>query len=107
LDPYIRLFADISGQGQVQAVKRMTSPEYRKTAFELNLFGSDDVIRAYNTLMAHAYEAESTGKQDPKTMMTLFGSFLLEIRKSLGNKKTKLEALDMLRASIKDIDKIS
>ena len=105
LDPYVRLFADLKGQGPVQAIKKITSYEYRKTAFDFNLFGSDEVVRAYNDLMKHTYEAESLGKQDPKEMMRLWGSLLLEIRKSLGNKKTNLNEFDMLRAMIKDIDK--
>ena len=106
LDPYIRLFVDLKGQGPAQAIKKITSYEYRKTAFDLNLFGSDEVVRAYNALMKHTYEAESTGKQDPKEMMRMWGSLLLEIRKSLGNKKTKLKEFDMLRAMIKDIDSL-
>lgn len=44
--------------------------------------------------------------RNPKKMMTLFGNFLLEIRKSLGNKRTKLDEFDMLRAMIKDIDRL-
>ncbi len=54
--------------------------------------------------MQHVYEAESTGNQDPRKMMSLWGTLLLEIRKSLGNKKTRLNELDMLRGMIKDID---
>lgn len=56
--------------------------------------------------MKHTYEAESTGEQDPKEMMRLWGSLLLEIRRNLGNKKTKLNEFDMLRAMIKDIDNL-
>ncbi len=104
LDPYIHLLADIKGQGPGQAIKKITSLEYRKTAFDLSLLGSDKVVRAYNALMKHINEAESTGKQNPKEMMHRWGSLLLEIRKSLGNEKTKLDELDMLRAMIKDID---
>jgi len=106
LDPYIRLFADIKGKGPDEALKRITSYDYRKTAFDLNLFGSDEVIRAFNNLMKHTYEAEATGNQDPEEMMRLWGKLLLEIRKSLGNKKTKLNEFDMLRAMIKDMSKI-
>jgi len=106
LDPYIYIFADLKGQGPTQAIEKIISCEYRKTAFDLNLFGSDEVVRAYNAFMKHAYEAESTGKQDPKEMMHLWGSLLLQIRRSLGNKKTKLNNLDMLRAMIKDIDTV-
>ena len=107
LEPYVRLFHDIiKGQGSAQAIKKITSYEYKKTAFELNLFGSDEVVRAYNALMQHAYKAESTGKQEPKEMMRLWGGLLLEIRKSLGNKKTKLDEFDMLRAMIKDVQNL-
>ena len=106
LDPYIRLFADIKGKGPEEALKMITSYNYKKTAFDLNLFGSDEVVRAYNNLMKHAYKTEATGNKNPKEMMGLWGELLLEIRKSLGNKNTKLNKFDMLKAMIKDIDKI-
>lgn len=105
LDPYIRLFSDFKGQGGTQALKKLTSYQHRKTAFELNLFGSDGVVRAYNALMQHAFKAESSGDKNPKEMMLLWGQLLLEIRKSLGNKRTELRDLDMLRGMITDIDK--
>ncbi len=106
LDPYIRLFADLKGQGPAEAIKKITSYDYRKTAFELNLIGSDEVVRAYNNMMKNTYETEANGKSNPKEMMRLWGTLLLEIRKSLGNKKTKLNEFDMLRAMIKDIDSL-
>ena len=105
LDPYIKLFADIKGQGANQAIKDIVSYDYKKTAFELNLIGSDDVVLAYNELMQHTYKAEETGKKDSMEMIRLWGNLLLEIRKSLGNRKTKLNEKDMLSAMIKDIDK--
>lgn len=104
LEPYIRLFAGLKEQEIQEAMKKITSYEYRRVAFELNLFGSDSVVRAYNNLFAYAYSAESSGKQDPKEMIRLFGKLLLEIRRSLGNRHTKLNELDMLRAMIKDLD---
>lgn len=104
-DPYIRLFADLKGQGLDEAVKRITSYDYRKTAFDLNLFGSDEVVRAYNNLMQHTYKTEATKEKNPKETMRLWGKLLLENRKSLGNEKTKLNEFDMLRSMIKDIDK--
>lgn len=106
LDPYVRLFADIKGKGPANALKGISSYEYRKTAFDLTLFGSDEVVRAYNNLWKYTYEAENTECQDPKEMMRLLGSLLLEIRKSLGNKDTTLTETDMFRAMIKDIDDI-
>jgi flagellar motor component MotA len=108
LDPYIRLFADLKREGttrpQSEALKRITSYEYRKTSFELNLFGSDEVVRAFNALMQHTYETQKAGKGEPKKLMLLWGAFLLELRKSLGNKMTSLDELDMLRGWITDIE---
>jgi hypothetical protein len=103
LDPYIRIFVDLT-KGSKQAIEKITSYDYRKTAFDLTLIGSDDVVGAYNALMKHSYDAERTGKQNTKELMRLWGKLLLEIRRSLGNKKTKLDVKDMLRAMIKDID---
>lgn len=106
LDPYVRLFADLKGKGPSKALEKITSYDYRKTAFDLNLFGSDEVVQAYNDLMQHTYKVEATGNQDPKEMMRLWGKLLLGIRKSLGNKKTKLGEFDMLRGMIKDIEEL-
>ena len=106
LDPYVRLFANLKGQDTTHMIKTINSYEYRKTAFDLNLFGSDEVVHAYNALMQYSFQSEFAKKQDPKELMRLWGSLLLEIRKSLGNKKTKLQELDMLRAMIKDIDNL-
>lgn len=106
ISPYINLFADLKGKGQGEAIKKITSYNYKKTAFDLNLFGSDEVVRAYNNLMQHIYKAEDMGNQDRKEMIKLWGKFLLEIRKSLGNKNTALNEFDMLRSLIKDIERL-
>ena len=67
------------------------------------MFGSDNVVNAYNNLIQLGYESARAGKRDDKKMIKLFGNFLLEIRKSIGNKKTKLNETDMLHNMIKDI----
>ena len=106
LEPYVRIFSDPKGHGKSQALRKITSFEYKKTAFDLNLFGSDDVVRAYNALMQHAYKTEDKEDQEPKEMLRLWGGLILAIRKNLGNKKTKLEEIDMLKGMIKDIDSV-
>jgi len=110
LEPYIKIFVGIKNKNgsEEQTIQQITSYDYRKTAFDLNLFGSDNVIRAYNNLLQYVYKFEAGGNQKPqsKEMMCLWGKLLLEIRKSLGNKKTKLDEFDMLRGMIKDIDKL-
>jgi len=107
LEPYIRIFANLKEPKNIEnATIKILSYDYRKTAFNLNLFGSDEVIRAYNALMKHFFRSATTKNQNAKEMMFLWGSFLLEIRKSLGNKNTKLKQIEMLEAMITDIDKI-
>ncbi|MFW6164126.1 MAG: hypothetical protein ACODAJ_15265, partial [Planctomycetota bacterium] len=77
----------------------------RKSTLDLGL-GSDEVVRAYNAMLRHTYEAERTGGQDARELMRLWGALLIEIRKSLGNKRTKLQEIDMLRGMVKDIDDV-
>jgi len=102
LEPYIQLFTDLSEEGKKKAIEEITSYKYKKTAFELTLFGSDEVVKAYNGLLQHAYKVESgQEKGNENKIMQLMGKLLLEIRKSLGNKKTKLENIEMLEAMIK------
>jgi len=104
LEPYIQLFSDLKNSDD--AMKKIVSFDYKKTSFDLYLFGSDSVVKAYNQLMQCAFKNEALKTQDPRTYMTLWANFFLEIRKSLGNKRTKLSNIDMLKGWIKDIDKI-
>lgn len=108
LEPYVKLFAGISrGDGGANKItKQITSDEYRKAIFELGLIGSDEVVRAYNDLMQYFFKLGTTGTQDMRVTVRLWGKLRLEIRKSLGNKKTKLNEIDMLRGEITDIDKL-
>jgi hypothetical protein len=86
LEPFIRIFAGIKDPKEsAKALKDVQSFDYKKTAFEFNVEGPD--------------------KSDPKDMLKYWGNFLIEVRKSLGNPKTKLTAIDMFRSLIKDIDK--
>ncbi len=104
LEPYIRLFASMkSGSGQAAATETILSFEYRKTSFELGLLGSDNVVRAYNEMMQFVFSGRGT--TDSVQVMLMWGKLLLEIRRSLGNRKTGLSEVDMLRGMITDIDK--
>ncbi len=108
LDPIIRLFSIVSGdeKDNQAAIKKIQSFDYRKTAFDLNLFGSDNVVIAYSNFMQYIYKMESQKEKKPIEMLNYLGKVMLEIRKSLGNKKTKLNEIDMLRFLIKDIDEL-
>ena len=104
LDPYIQLLSNL--EKSEEAMKRITSYEYKKTSFNLYLFGSDSVVRAYNQMMQYAFKSENSKTQEPRKWATLWGKFMLEIRKSLGNKGTKLSHFEMLEGWIKDIEKV-
>ena len=109
LEPFVRIFAGIKNPKENQkALQHMLSLEYKRTAFEFSLIGADDVVRSFNDLMQYVYsfDAEAGEKPDVSKLMRLWGAFLLEIRRNVGNPKTKLAPADMLRSQIKDIDKI-
>ena len=105
LSPYIKIFSNPDNVNQ--AIKEISSVNYRRISFKFNFVGSDEVIRSLNSLMQHLYNIES-GKEekDHIKLFTLWGKLLLEIRKDLCNKKTKLNEFDMLKSMIKDIDEL-
>lgn len=104
LDPFIRLFAGIGdAKATAHVMKDIRGYPYRKTVFDLTMFGTDEVVGAYNALFEHIYQSEPGGQQ-PREMMRLWASVLLAVRRSGGNPDTKLDEWDMLTAAIKDID---
>ena len=104
LEPYILVFTGPKGKGLDKAVETIKTFNYKRIAFELNLFGFDEVVKAYNDLFQYLIKLDSTNQKNHKETMRVFGNFLLEIRKSLGNKSTKLNEYDMLRGMLNDID---
>jgi len=107
LEPFIRVFAGLREPKEMQkAMRQLVSFEYRRTAFEFSLMGSDEVVRAFNDMMQYIYKFDGEGeaKPDPKQMMRLWGAFLLQIRKSVADPKTALTDVEMLRGIIKDVD---
>ena len=109
LEPFIRAFAGIKSPKESQkAIKMMASFDYKKTAVELNLYGSDKVVRAFNKMMQYIYIMgdEERGAEESAEMLRLWGTLLLEIRKNLGEENTKLSHREMLESQMKDIGKL-
>ena len=101
LEPTIRLFAGLKDPAETEkAMQQVGSYEHRRALFELNLMGSDDVVRALNEFMQFIYR----GDVDVRQLMTYWGRLLLSIRRDLGNRQTGLSESDMLRSQITDID---
>ncbi len=92
------------------AISKMLTLEYRKLGFKLSLMGSDPVVKSYNNLMQYFYNmGESKSAESPnflQEMLVLLGTFLLEIRKSMGNEATKLDHWDMCEWWMSDTRKI-
>ena len=127
LEPFIMLFSKDIGVSQAKparggrgmqnkskeeiAIEKITSLDYRRTAFRLSLFANDEVARAYNALMQAAYSMSAETEDGPVPGSTgegiqligLFGTLLLAIRKSVGNEVTDLNNVEMLEWMISDI----
>ena len=102
LDPILAPFVH-AGDLDSKELERMGSPDYRRSAFQFILVGSDDVVKSFNDFLQLLYKAES-GTFDLVGGLRALGRVLLEVRKSIGSKTTGLTEKDMLRWLIKDID---
>ena len=107
LEPFIRVFAGVKNPSETRrAIKQMLSVEYRMVSLELNLMGSDNVVRAVNKYMQYIYSLDTVDTPPPpEELLVQWGGVLLAIRRDLGNKKTRLSEIDMLQSQIKDIGK--
>ena len=74
------------------------------------MFADDNVVKAFNALQQSSYglDSDNRGKSaQPDSIALIFrlGDFLLAIRKSVGNEKTKVNNYVMLRWMVTDMDK--
>jgi hypothetical protein len=85
-----------------EAMSIILSLNYRKHGFSLSLMGSDEVVKCHNNLMQYAFHAEEGADINIEEILTLLGSLLLAIRRSMGNEATKLTKIDMIEWFITD-----
>ena len=79
----------------------------RRAGFEVSIIGSDEVVRSFNKMMQALYALERENKEMVlPTTLQLWGGLLLEVRKSVGDPRTRLTPRDMLAGLIKDIDNL-
>ena len=106
LYPFIVLFTNGAEQKEKdKATKEIGSIEYRKAAFNLITFGSDHMVKTYNSMMQSFYKGEA--ESNPRATLEKFSKFLLAIRKDVNNKNTKLNNWAMLEFMITDIEKLT
>ncbi len=98
----------IIGEYNEQKVKEIAfSSKRKKKNVELALIGEDNVVKAYNELLGYSAKLkQDKSKEKSYEDIRLFAKLLLEIRKSLGYKKTKLNDVDILKPFIIDAEKI-
>ena len=84
------------------ATVKLLSVDYRRTAFSLSLVGEDNVVKSYNNLMQYFFRHSAASDFDVRKVMSLLGTFLLEIRRSIGNEATKMGNMEMLEWFITD-----
>jgi len=108
LEPYILSLSGIKKpQYEEEALRLIASVEYKRTAFELNMIADDEVVKAFNEYMQYFYTRTEENQLDYKVFLTNWGNLILQIRKSVGDPKTKLTPKDMLRSTINDIDTLT
>lgn len=111
LEPFITVFTFTLNENQKQkGINKLLSLDYRKAAFNLTTFGSDEVVKSYNKIMQAFFniKSEDFANNDEEyavIMLTYLSDLLLNIRKDLYTKKTDLERSEMLAFMINDIDK--
>jgi hypothetical protein len=92
------------------AVNKMLTLDYRKVSFKLSLIGSDAVVKSFTNLMqyfyGHADNVQEPSAENLREMLSLLGTFLLEIRRSMGNEATKIDNWGMLEWFITDARKL-
>lgn len=110
LEPFIVVLTFTLRENQKQkGVNKLLSLEYRKAAFNLNTFGSDEVVKSYNLLTQAFFKIKPEDFEDDEeyaiVMLTYLSDLLLNIRKDLYTKKTNLKRSEMLEFMINDIEK--
>jgi len=113
LEPFIATFTfTLSEKIKQREVNKLTTLEYKKAVFDLTTFGSDEAIKIFNKIMQTFFHSDEykdeSGEYTPEygnRLIALISEFLLQIRKDLHSKKTKLKRSEMLEFMITDMEK--
>ena len=113
LEPFIATFTfTLSEKVKQKEVNKLTTLEYKKAVFDLTTFGSDEAIKIFNKIMQTFFHSDKykdeNGEYTPEygnRLIALISEFLLQIRKDLYSKKTKLKRSEMLEFMITDMEK--
>lgn len=107
LEPFIGAFTFTITEKEKE-INKLKTIAYKHAAFNLMTFGSDSVITSYNKLMQAFYSVKSEDFNSKNGyavyMLKKFSDFLLEIRRDVYSKKTKLMRSNLIEFMITDIE---
>ncbi len=106
LDPYIVMTTPTAKQSEKdKALGKITTVDYKRASFDLVTFGSDDTVRSYNKLMQHFFSSSHTETEDSSkhAVLLYFSELVLNIRKDLYSKRTRLKRSETIEFTINDI----
>lgn len=112
LEPFIATWTfTLPKEQKEKEINKITTLEYRKTVFDLTTFGSDEVLKIFNKIMQTFFHADNYKKQDCEyseeygiRLLALVSELLLQIRKDIYSKKTKLKRTATIEFMITDMD---
>ena len=76
-----------------ESLKYLETISYRQAVFELNLFGSDEVVKIYKEMMN---KTPSDGYEFMRECLGYFAKLVLAIRRHIGPNNTNLKTEDFL-----------
>lgn len=111
LEPFIAAFTvSISDEERNREIEKLQSLEYKRAIVDLTTFGSDQTLKTFNKIIQSFYQSDEY-RTDPETwdkytvkLLALISEFLLEIRRDVYSKKTRLVRSELIESILKDID---
>ena len=112
LEPFIATMTfTLSEEVKQREINKLTTLEYKKAVFDLTTFGSDKAIQIFNKIMQTFFHSDIYKDENGEyksdygnRLIALLSEFLLQIRKDLYTKKTKLQRSEMLEFMITDME---
>jgi hypothetical protein len=107
--PKILLAKDkrFSGKDSGEAASTLImKPEYKLAEFKLLFWGSDEVVKAYNSVKIFAFSGQPDGTEEStKKFIQLISNLIIEMRQGITNEKTKLSFDEIIWWFTKDANK--
>lgn len=112
LEPFIATMTfTLTEKVKQREINKLTTLEYKKAVFDLTTFGSDKAIQIFNKIMQTFFHSDIYKDENGEytsdygnRLIALLSELLLQIRKDLYTKKTKLKRSEMLEFMITDME---